>query len=398
MSTALNGATTMRYVDDGSIPLEYTGKRNAPTKLFEKKNEETGRSTFTREKMPVFRSGEFKDSMGYSSKWTDMHLGQMVSHFEMLRDGGIFSDVPIRRGHGSLFGDPIDSLIGYVTGLSLETRTSYVDGSEYNYLLADIEIIDPDAREKIEMGLWRNVSSEIGMMEANDGAEYWPVFKGFAYVDIPAVEGLKEFSKSNTGHRTIIGGNMTDSKTPVAPKVPEAAKESNHSAPRNDFMFSIDKGEVSTHDYAKVQNYIKDLEGKNKTLADSVAEHEKFKAELNEFARAEFVDELVETGKVLAPMKEEALAFTKGMSDDQFESYKKMMGATAPNKLTQDHSVHQDAPVGSGTDEDKVKADRVGVLKEIVSAHKAANPGNMDFVKNTPTYKELMELDPSFQL
>ena len=38
------------------------------------------------------------------------------------------------------------------------------------------------------------------------------------------------------------------------------------------------------------------------------------------------------------------------------------------------------------------------MLREIVSAHKASNPNNMDFVKNTATYKELVELDPSFQL
>lgn len=388
---------TVRYVDDGTMRREYSGKKDYPS-LYSQASADTGKQVYTREKMPVFRTGEFKDSMGFASKWTDMHLQQMVSHFDLLKSNNVFADVPIRRGHGSLFGDPIDSLIGYITGLSLETRTSYVDGAEYNYLLADVEIIDPDAREKIESGLWRNVSSEIGMLEGNDGAEYWPVFKGFAYVDIPAVEGLKEFSKSHTEHRTIIGGTMGDIKTPAAPKVPEDAKggEAKHSAPRNDFMFSIDRGEVSTHDYAQVQNYIKDLEGKNKTLAASVAEHEKFKAELNEFARAEFVDELVESGKVLAPMKDEALEFAKGMTDEQFESYKKMMGSTTPNPLTQDHSVQQTAPVGSATP-DEEKSDRASVLKEIISAHRAGN-ATQDFIKNTGTYKELIELEPSFKL
>lgn len=397
--TATLKDVTARYVDmDGAILKEFTGSNKGQNNFSAATDEKTGSKVFSREKMPVFRTGEFKDSMGFSSKWTDMHLEQMVGHYNLLRASGVFADVPIRKGHGSLFGDPIDSLIGYVTGLSLEKRTSYVDGNEYNYLLADVEIIDPDAQEKINSGLWRNVSSEIGMLEGNDGAEYWPVFKGFAYVDIPAVEGLKEFSKSHTEHRTIIGGTMTETKTPVAGATPKGDGETKHAAPRNDFMFSIEKGEVTTHDYAKVQNYIKDLEGKNKSLADSVAEHEKFKAELNEFARAEFVDSLVESGKILAPNKDEALEFAKGMSDDQFESYKKLMGATAPNTLTQDHSIQQDAPVGSAATAEDAKKERIGVLREIVSAHKASNPNNMDFVKNTATYKELVELDPSFQL
>ena len=194
---------------------------------------------------------------------------------------------------------------------------------------------------------------------------------------------------------------MTDSKTPVAPKVPDNAKDpgtSSHAAPRNDFMFSINRGEESTQDYAKVQNYIKGLESSNKTLADTVAEHEKFKAELNEYARAEFVDELLEAGKILAPMKEKTVELCKGMTDEQFASYKEIMTAAAPSSLTQDHSVQQSAPVGSDAGEGDGKADRIGVLKEIVSAHKAANPNDMEFVKSTSTYKELIELDPTYQL
>lgn len=389
---------TVRMVDWGST-LEKTF--NAFAKADEKKvgtwstgNNEAGATVISRERMPVFRSGEFSDSMGRRHKWMTTHMRQMVDHYGLLKESGQFADVPIRRGHGSLFGDPIDSLIGYVTNLSMEKRTSPVDGKEYDYLLADVEIIDPDAQEKIQSGLWRNLSSEIGLYIDNDEAEYWPVFKGFAYVDIPAVEGLKEFSKSHTSTRTIIEGETmtTDSKTPVAPQV-----NADHSGKRETFAFTIN-GEATT-DFSKVQNYVKQIEAQNTELSAQVTSLSEFKKEAITKERESFIDELAKDGKIVQTQVDDAKEFAKGMSPEQFEMYKKMNEASAPLPIMQEHGVQGQQAVashsnGGGTDD--AKAERVEILKEIVYGHSATM--TPDALKEMPSYKELMTLEPNFTL
>lgn len=351
-----------------------------------------GATVLARERMPVFRSGEFSDSLGRRHKWMSTHMRQMIDHYSLLKESGQFVDVPIRRGHGSMFGDPIDSLIGYITNLSMERRASPVDGNEYDYLLADVEIIDPQAQEKINSGLWRNVSSEIGMYIDNDEAEYWPVFKGFAYVDIPAVEGLKEYSKSHPAARTIIEGEaMTGTTvTPAAPKVDDAK----HAQSQTTFAFTIN-GEATT-DFSKVQNYIKQVEGRNAELTTQVNDLAEFKKNSITKERESFIDQLAKDGKIGQPQVEDAKEFAKGMTDEQFEMYKKMNEASAPMPLLQEHGVQQSAPVGSTPSVDEQKSERIEVLKEMVSAHSATMTA--EALKEMPSYKELMQLDPSFSL
>lgn len=389
------GLKTLYAVDFGST-LEKTF--NAFAKDDDKKvgkwtagANSNGAAVITRERMPVFRSGEFSDSLGRRHKWMSTHMRQMVDHYNLLKESDQFSDVPIRRGHGSMFGDPIDSLIGYITNLSMERRTSPVDGVEYDYLLADVEIIDPDAQEKINSGLWRNVSSEIGMYIDNDEAEYWPVFKGFAYVDIPAVEGLKEYSKSHPAARTIIEGEpvSTDTKIPAAPKV----EDSNHGK-QSTFAFTIN-GEATT-DFSKVQNYIKQVESQNAELTTQVNDLAEFKKKAVETERTSFIDKLASEGKIAQPQVEDAKEFAKGMTPEQFEMYKKMNEASAPMPLLQNHGVQQTAPVGSEPSVDEQKAERIEVLKEMVSAHSATM--TTEALKEMPSYKELMQLDPKFTL
>lgn len=161
------------------------------------KKQKDGKTVLVLENVPVFRSGTFRDSMGYQHAWDDIHMTQMVNHWNLLRDQKIVESVPVKKGHGSLFGDPMDSLIGWHSNVKTEKRTNPIDGKEYTYLLADYEILDSDAIDKVESGLWRNLSSEISSYVTNDEMEFWPVYSGVAYVDFSAVEGLREFSKNN---------------------------------------------------------------------------------------------------------------------------------------------------------------------------------------------------------
>ena len=127
----------------------------------------------------AFKTGSFKDSMGTRNTWTSAHLDQMVYHFKMLRDEGILPDIPLRTDHSSR----TDSVIGYLVDV-------YRDPVDPAFLAVDVEFTEPDAFSKYERGTYRSRSVEIGKYETNDGAEYYPVVLGLAFVDIPAVEGL----------------------------------------------------------------------------------------------------------------------------------------------------------------------------------------------------------------
>lgn len=162
-----------------------------------KKQKSDGTSALILQKVPVFRSGTFRDSMGYQHTWDDIHMEQMVNHWNLLRNRKIIESVPVRKGHGGFLSDPMDTLIGWHTELVTEKRANPIDGKEYTYLDADFEILDKDAQEKIDSGLWRNLSAEISSYVTNDEMELWPVYSGVAYVDFSAVEGLREFSKNN---------------------------------------------------------------------------------------------------------------------------------------------------------------------------------------------------------
>jgi hypothetical protein len=184
---------------DGSLHFASNGNFGAPRKMFRRTFERGGKevTSLRLEGVPVFRSGTFRDSWGEQTTWEQMHMAQMVANFNFLRNQQIFADVPVRKGHGSFLGDPMDSLIGYMDGMSNQDLVSKVDGVTYNYLLADYDILDPEAMDKIESGLWRNRSAEIGTFVTNNEAAYTPTFMGFAYVDIPAVEGLNGLFSKN---------------------------------------------------------------------------------------------------------------------------------------------------------------------------------------------------------
>lgn len=149
------------------------------------------------QKVPVFRSGTFRDSMGFQHTWDDIHMQQMVNHWNLLRDRKILESVPVRKGHGGFLADPMDTLIGWHTDLVTEKRANPIDSKEYTYLDADFEILDPAAQDAIDSGLWKNLSAEISSYVTNDEMEFWPVYSGVAYVDFSAVEGLREFSKNS---------------------------------------------------------------------------------------------------------------------------------------------------------------------------------------------------------
>ncbi|UYL87035.1 capsid maturation protease [Gordonia phage Hollow] len=375
--------------------------------LFEKKRED-GQTSLIIEGKPIFRSGNFEDSNGFAHEWETLHMQQMCDHYTLLKDREIFADIPVRKGHvdwGGIFSDPVrnamDELIGYMTNFRTEDRKNPTDGQTYTYLLADLEILEETAIKNIKSGLWRNVSAEISGYRTNAGAEYWPVMMGVAYVDMPAVEGLKsQHSKAKNNFSLILEDDMntqngnTDQQqaappappaAPAAPAVPQNFQQP--AAPATPFQFKI--AGKDTSDYAAVQAHIATLESRNETL--ETAQREQFQA-----SKAAFVKSLVDTNKLAAPSLDDTLDYAKDLDETQFAAWKKMMDGLPVIGITGQQGAgfsqsHEQVQQGDQTQ------DKIDSLKGIISMHQSGGMSR-DAIIETATYKELIQLDKTYTL
>jgi hypothetical protein len=333
------------------------------------------------ERMPVFRTGTFRDSMGYQSTWEGLHLDQMISNFKMLRERGIFENVPVRDGHPNFFGTE-GIVVGWHTGLDTEKKTSPADGKEYEYLLSSYEITEPDAQGKIERRTWRNRSAEIGSYVTNDEAEFWPVFRGFAFVDVPAVEGLN-FSKYS---RKTDGGERTF-RIFMEKEIPSVQPENKDDKPVN-ASFTIAGNQ--TTDYAAVQAHISKLETANTALSAQVTQLEAFKAEQILAGRASFVKELVTANKVFASQTDALTAFVKELSPEQFEQWKKTYEGTASIPVLGQHGNGNASNAEDDADQ-KAQASKIADLEARVKMHKQSGMKQSQ-IEELDSYKQLQLL------
>lgn len=395
-----------------NVALFSTFSVTGATRKYRKQNAD-GQTTLVLESVPVFRSGTFRDSMGIQHTWEDMHMTQMVDNFNHLIKTGIMPGAPVRKGHNGFFSsgsEVMDGLIGWHSALTTEERVNPVDGQRYTYLLADFEILDPTAIDKIDSGLWKNLSSEVGSWTSNAEAEYWPVYQGVAYVDFPAVEGLKTFASANgVGSKFSImseesavpqtdntqTGQQTPPLPPAPPGVTPAGQTSEHgqqqqgqpapapaNGPAQPHLFTVNGRQVA--DFAAVQAHINSLE--------------EFQKETVKGARLAFVSGLVTGNKMLASNKEKAEAFCLGLSDEQFTAYKEQWeGAPVVPQLgnhTSGTSNHNgDNPAGSGP-APSAQDDERKVLEDTVNAFRISGMSD-EQIKKTKTFSRLQQLQPA---
>lgn len=130
----------------------------------------------------IFKAGTF-NGLTVSA----LELSALVERFYELRDGNVFLP-PVRLDHSW----SILAVIGYIEELRVVAAPDMsAGGAEAAFLRADLRITEPDAVELIRRGTAINRSSEIGPYITNGGIEYPLVVWGVAFVDIPAVEGLR---------------------------------------------------------------------------------------------------------------------------------------------------------------------------------------------------------------
>jgi hypothetical protein len=331
----------------------------------------------------VFRSGTFRDSMGIQNTWEKIHMDQMIQNYKHLNDNGIFTDIPVRDGHSGwlIHNMPGNgNVIGYHSNLWTENLTAPHDGQNYDYILADFEITDPQGAQKILNGTFRNRSAEINTYLTNNEAEFWPVYMGVAYVDIPAVEGLKFSSSSTPADDRQVYVFMDNKETGVATESTTAGQATGTpAAPAllgvtpTAQAFSIN-GQVST-DPAAVQNHITALE--------------KFRAETADANRANFVTQLAKDGKILATQVDGLTAFAKTLGDEQYVAWCATYEAAPVNSLTANHGGGA-TNTGNAAETQATAADKqVDVDLEVVAMHKRAGTP-VDQIKAGASYTRLV--------
>lgn len=333
----------------------------------------------------VFRSGTFRDSMGDQSTWSREDLELFVQGFNHLRTSGTLPDVPVRKGHRSYLGHAnMDGLIGYITGLRVHDKVASIEQQEYSFLVADYEILDSEAREKISSGLWRNRSAEVGSYLDNNDVIHGPAFLGFAYVDMPAVERLNEYANSQGAQLNF--NLLTEEVMPEAPKpavIPEAA------------MFTI--GGTQTSDPAAVQAYINGLETANGEFSNQLTAMREAETQREFSSRAGVIDTLIGSNRMLAAQKDSTLALVGTMSAEQFSAWRAIQEAQPEHSLFERHG---NAPQGDGlpenrpnqqTPEEKAFATATGVVNSLV-----IGGASDEVIKQTPSYAALVAKNPAF--
>lgn len=285
----------------------------------------------------IFKSGTFK-----GIEFKTSALDKMVANFHYLKSFDIFPNVPMRADHpGFWSAGEVDKIGGYVSDLRRIGKK----------LVADVRFTSEEMLKKVLDGSYISRSSEIGTYHDNDGTIYDPVLYGFAWVDIPAVEGLSpKFSFSKDKNIELINLNEEnmgeENQFPPVEKsedseVEKTEEETEISAEKEE---SSDKAETTTEEKTDVEVENKEEEeseekkeevnaeenvelSKDNNAIDFAKAFPKEAAELESFRQSKlsnFVDSLIAMGKALPSMKEKELMFVKSLSIEQFEQYKSL--------------------------------------------------------------------------
>lgn len=393
----------------------------------------------------VFRSGTFRDSMGIQATWETFHMDQMIANYDHLVRTKVFERVPVRKGHGSFFGDPMDSLVGWHTALRTKEGTNPVDGKTYTYLVTDYEIFDEQAKVHVHEGHWPNRSAEIGYFLTNAEAEFWPVYQGFAFVDIPAVEGLNAFSKqidfnnsktartaffmegapmgdstatpgTGTGDQpkaderpkaedqpTTTPGEPTnddnddpDPSTTDQPVPPAASDPAEPAAPAAPAEPAAPAGDAQHGKQAGVQAF--KINGQETTDFSAVQAHidtlEGTLRESDQQSRADFVSALATAGKIAAPQIDSLTKHAQGLSAAQFAEWKKSYDDVPESSLFGRHGKQKQ---DEGAPEDAATAaaeDDLNIARSIVQNHRSAGRMSEASIRKTPSYQKLHKALP----
>lgn len=373
---------------------------------------QTEAGTYLVNGLRIFKSGTFKDSKGIERTWERSHLEQMVYHMNLLATAGLFKDVPMRSDHSK----SVKDVVGYI-------KKVYLDPSDPTYLLGDVEFTEADAFQKWNRGTWRSRSLEVGMYETNDGALFWPVVMGLAWVDIGAVEGLHSRHDGQTVSQTVVDYAKENDVDPAewerAANYAQALQDweaavtyaawveaaeyaqaladweaaavyaqalqdqmvgatppgddADHQRPPALATFRVNGGE--TQDFMAVQAHIDALEG--------------FARETREANRADFVRSLVTDNKIAAPQGDAMTNLVQTMTDEQFEAFRASYADAPSLALFQQHG-QQDGGTPPPSGDEVTPLSEIEAAKEIVAQHRRSGMA-AEKLYRTPSFRTLVK-------
>lgn len=330
------------------------------------------------EGLTIFRVGTFTDMYGNESTWEDHHLDLMVAHFNILRDGNALPHVPVRVDHSY----SLNGVIGYLESV-------YRLAEDPQFLAVDLEFTEPDAYEKYKRGTFRNRSIELGSYTTNSDATYFPVVRGLAFVDLPAVEGLHSKKKDDAMSSFHI---MTDKEESLVDPTTDdkgsaAETKTEQVAPTTTPPFSFSLGDKATTDYAAVQAYITALQAENVVLKAA-------QDEITTQTRTDFVAGLATAGKIGQPAVESMTKLAISMTPEQFTDFRASYELVPPSTL---FSKFGETPTDQGkpgpADGVDEAADKVAVNQDIIKSLHSVGVSQDKILKST-AYRQLEQVNP----
>lgn len=191
----------------------------------------------------------------------------------------------------------------------------------------------------------------------------------------PDAQTTEEESESN--EEQVDPGTVP----PVTPAV-QPPSESESAENRARFSFTL-QGQP-TNDFTAVQNRLNFLE--------------EFRNEAIKSGKVSFVEKLAADNKILASQVDKLTAYALSLSDEGYSAWKDTWdGSPALPMLAGSHAEGTTNHAGSQTEAADAVAAELETKKGIVNQHKLSGMSE-DKIKNTPSYKRVMELDPTFKL
>lgn len=358
------------------------------------------------ERVRVFRTGTFRDSLGLQHTWDADHLRQMVRNFHNLRSRGVFPNVPVRADHSS----SVNSLVGYIVDLQVDDAGGF--------LMADLEITEPSAVERLRRGTYRARSLEIGAYETNDESVYWPTVMGLAFVDIPAVEGLHRSPMAANSTSSVFATHNEEADMPTAtvnettPQTPENDPEGSpapQTAPETQPAEVV--GEPEEGDGGEVPDvpsqtpegepYIEEEEQARyrasfriagRTVSDfaTVQSHidalERFQRETRDEHRRNFVRQLAADRRIAGTQIDSLTEHALSLTDAQWHAFAAVYESAPPLQLFGNHGQGVTNPAGEDSNEDEI-----AVLEETVAMHRRSGLSD-EALSKTASYRKLEAL------
>lgn len=355
----------------------------------------------------IFREGVFR-----GKKFTKKILQELVDNFRKLKESCDF-DPPIRIGHRIDGRSDINArnLIGYVTNVYVEE-----DKDGVAHLYADSEIADDEAVNKIGKVL-RKRSVELGAYEDNEGNVYKNVLWGYGFVDIPQVDKMQPFMaevqmfeqnfdkelysiemeidkkdaksirKSIDSLKILMDSAIKKEDYFRVQRIAEIISNLNSMLPLEEHMENEEtKEEIKEEIKEDVEETKEEVKEEEKEKSDEgseeitlskeehvelleakkkIEEFEKIEMEKEISERVESVNKFQADGKVISGNLDKEVEFVKGLTKEQFESYKEI-------KENQPKFIELDAEKGtqeSTEKEEDKEVDPVELAKDNISMY-----------------------------